>query len=134
MILILIFIERISTVGPGFCRPAGCDITDSSCLIKGHFKDESSYEECSTICLGEISCIGFAISESDYTAAPSRCYVHGNIWQQNAPLGWLEFPKQYLDVYTSSTTSGVMCYRVGNAIKNIISFYELLINDHLIFM
>ena len=86
---------------------------------------ESSYQECSTTCFGQISCIGFAISGETATF-PDRCYVYGNISQQNAPSGWMEYRQQYFEIHTTNHNStDVMCYQtisVGNVNKQATIF------------
>ena len=102
-------------MGHGWCRPVGCDVTSKSCRVNGFYKVESSHQECSTECLRETTCVGFAISEETYKY-PNRCYVYGNIWQENVPDGWMEYHQEHFDIHMSSGSIGVTCYkRIGSA-------------------
>ena len=116
-------------MGHGWCRPDGCDVTSNSCRVNGFYKDESSHHECSTECLRNTSCVGFAISEETY-GVPNRCYVYGRIWQQNVPDGWMEYQQQHFAIFTSSGHIGVTCYKRtgcsnknGNRILNRINYF-----------
>ena len=116
----------ISPVGKGWCRPYGCDITNRNCRVNGFYKDGSSYQDCSTTCLTEIACVGFALSD-ETSAFPNRCFVYGNIWQQNTSSGWVESPQQYFDIHTSNKQRAVTCYSIpyiGNSTKNMFNFNE----------
>ena len=105
----------LESVGVGWCSPYGCHQFNQSCRINGYYKDGSTYQECKTTCLNESTCIGFAISEQTYIAAPNRCYVYGNISFEDGQIGWIAYPKNYFDIQTSTTSVGVHCYRTkGN--------------------
>ena len=80
------FKERISTMGTGWFPPGVCDTKSSSCRVNGYYKKRPNYQECRITSLSEIACVGFAISDKTYKV-PNRCYVYGNIWQQNTHSG-----------------------------------------------
>ena len=46
-------------VGPGWCRPDGCDPTENDCRVNGYHKDNVGSDECRRTCLTESSCSGF---------------------------------------------------------------------------
>ena len=94
-------------VGDGFCRPAGCDISTSSCRVNGYSKDGSNYHECKTECLNELTCVGFSISNGAY-AHPNRCIVYGTV---SSKVGWSSEPNNYFDIQTTSGGNGVDCYK-----------------------
>jgi len=99
-------------IGEGWCRPGGCDRHHSACRIDGYFKDKSNSAECRTACLQELSCTGYAISTKQFSSAPNRCYVYGNISSTDTFSDWNIFSnsQQFLPV-TSSFNINVGCWR-----------------------
>ena len=99
--------QDVVRIGDEFCRPAGCDISSSSCRVNGYWKDESNYEECKTECISDLACIGIAVSDDTYNY-PNRCYVYGTV---SSKVGWNSYLQNYFDVHTSTGRNGVDCYR-----------------------
>jgi len=99
-------------IGEGWCRPGGCDRHHSACRIDGYFKDKSNSVECRTACLQELSCTGYAISTKQFSSAPNRCYVYGNISSTDTFSDWNIFSnsQKFLPA-TSSKNINVGCWR-----------------------
>ena len=114
--VILNLITGFTFIGNGWCRPDGCDVTDSACRINGYYKDDSNDNDCKLICLNETSCTGYVISDipsNVYYA--NRCFIYGNI-SSTYPFSeseWNTFQKQFF-IPSKTKTSGtdnVKCYR-----------------------
>ena len=74
-------------LGNGWCRDSGNQ------GVNGYMKDHSNENECKLKCLNEPSCTGYAISDSVYSAAPNRCFVHGCLRPESFN-GWEEFSRE----------------------------------------
>ena len=97
-------------LGDGWCRPARCDVTDSNCRVSGFWKDETSSEECQSMC-SEVSCGSYASSSSLYDY-PNRCYIHG---AGSERAGWNSFPQTETVAKQTSGIIHVECFeRIGN--------------------
>eukprot|EP00662_Eupelagonemidae_sp_cell21_P058083 gene58083-biopygen29658 len=66
-----------TTIGSGWCRAAGCDVSGTDCYVAGMRKDYSSAAECMAMCSSMPDCTGYAIASPFYSQSPNRCYVHG---------------------------------------------------------
>ena len=104
-------------VGAGFCRTSGCNSLQNSCRVNGFYKDNSDLMSCMNMCDSKTNCVGFAISDPDYSASPNRCYVHGR--SMSKPSGWTSYSKSYYHIAGASGTEGVTCYATKGG-KNIL--------------
>lgn len=113
-------LSTFDVVGAGWCRPngwlKGCWKVQAqrTCRVNGFYKEQSDEIECKFACIGpaHATCLGYAISASSHSKAPSTCYVYtSDTSGGGVPRGWSPFVQDKVDIKTSSGVNGVMCYR-----------------------
>jgi len=110
-------LSTFDVVGAGWCRPngwlKGCwkVKAHSTCRVSGFYKEQSDETECKFACIGpaHATCLGYAISASSHSEAPSTCYVYTS--GGGVPSGWSPYVQDKVGIGTSSGVNGVMCYR-----------------------
>jgi hypothetical protein len=140
-------VNAYENFGDGWCRPTcdsryassglkvsadgskGMDLssdgTEEQCRTNGFYKDGSSDSECKSTCdeLGT-DCVGYAVSNNNYTSFPNRCFVYvlEQVSMVRSRSGWTDFAREYYDIASSDggaftlscygmTPCGVYCYR-----------------------
>jgi len=99
------FVSNYKKLGDGWCRPAGCNIKDSSCRVSGFWKDETSKEQCHSMC-SNVSCGAFASSFASYYY-PNRCYIYG---AGISRAGWNSYPQMETVATQTNGAVGVECF------------------------
>merc|ERR1719219_1058774 len=105
---------KYALLGNGWCRAESCITHPEHCYVNGFFRDGSSKTDCFSMCDKTEGCIGLAISSSEYSAYPNRCYIYGEA-TMSSPSNWKSFPQLSYHISLSSGANEIECFATYTA-------------------